>query len=81
MEHQKSNPHNISRRNFLGTTSAGVLALSLTPLGFACSTGSKPDSNFGGVQIGAITYSWRSMPSTAEDIIKYCVEQGLAQLN
>lgn len=27
-----------------------------------------------GVRIGAITYSWRSMPSSARDIINYCKE-------
>ena len=26
----------------------------------------KPDSNFGGVQIGAITYSFRALPSSAD---------------
>jgi len=33
-----------------------------------------------GVQIGAITYSWRSMPSTPEDIIAYCQEAGITEL-
>jgi sugar phosphate isomerase/epimerase len=33
-----------------------------------------------GVQIGAITYSWRSMPSSAEDIIGYCQEAGITEL-
>ena len=31
--------------------------------------GNKPNSEFGGVQVGAITYSWRSMPGSAEDIL------------
>lgn len=33
-----------------------------------------------GVKIGAITYSWRSMPSTPEDIIKYCKETQIQTL-
>ena len=33
----------------------------------------KPNSKFGGVQIGAITYSFRSMPGSVDDLIKYCV--------
>jgi sugar phosphate isomerase/epimerase len=33
-----------------------------------------------GVQIGAITYSWRSMPGSAEDIIRYCKETGITSL-
>lgn len=41
---------------------------------------SKPNSKFNGVQIGAITYSFRSMPSTAEDILKYTVQCGLSSL-
>ena len=39
-----------------------------------------PDSNFGGVQIGAITYSWRSMPGGVENIIKYCNEAGISSI-
>ena len=41
---------------------------------------SKPNSKFNGVQIGAITYSFRSMPSSAEDILKYAVQCGLSSL-
>jgi sugar phosphate isomerase/epimerase len=37
----------------------------------------KPNSNFDGVQISVITYSFRSMPSTAEDLLKYLLECGL----
>jgi len=40
----------------------------------------KPNSNFNGVQIGAITYSYRSMPSTAEDLLKYIVKSGLSSV-
>ncbi|WP_321474928.1 sugar phosphate isomerase/epimerase [uncultured Paludibaculum sp.] len=38
------------------------------------------NSKFGGVQIGAITYSFRALPSTAEDVLKYCVETGLSSI-
>lgn len=38
----------------------------------------KPNSNFGGVQIGVITYSFRSLSSTAEDTLKYCLECGIS---
>lgn len=34
----------------------------------------KPNSVFNGVQVGAISYSWRSMPCSAEDVLKYCKE-------
>lgn len=46
-----------------------------------CATKSdKVDSNFKGVQIGVITYSWRSMPSTPQDIISYCLQNGISSI-
>jgi sugar phosphate isomerase/epimerase len=38
----------------------------------------KPNSVFGGVQIGTITYSFRSLPSSADDVLKYCVDCGIS---
>ncbi len=38
----------------------------------------KPNSNFGGVQIGAITYSFRALPGSAEETLRYCVECGIS---
>ncbi len=38
----------------------------------------KPDSNFGGVQIGAITYSFRALPSSGEEVLKYCLDCGIS---
>ncbi|MBT3382198.1 MAG: sugar phosphate isomerase/epimerase [Prolixibacteraceae bacterium] len=77
---KKSN--SISRRKFIGTSTAATAALSFIPMSFGCNSASsaKPNSKFGGVQIGAITYSWRSMPSTAEDILKYCLEAGISSI-
>lgn len=40
----------------------------------------KPNSNFGGVQIGAITYSFRALPASAEETLKYCVECGISAI-
>ncbi|HDR52885.1 MAG TPA: hypothetical protein ENN90_14905 [Mariniphaga anaerophila] len=64
--------YGLSRRKFIGSAATAAAALSFAPTSFAgFLTGSaKPDSNFKGVQIGAITYSWRSMPSTAQDILR-----------
>ncbi len=73
----------VTRRTFVGTAAA---ALSMSPLrraalnAFAGPAAEKPNSKFGGVQIGAITYSWRSMPSTADDIIKYCTMAGISSI-
>jgi sugar phosphate isomerase/epimerase len=79
----------ISRRKFLGSTAAAA-ALTMVPLNYACKNktaavaeptlSDKPNSNFGGVQIGAITYSWRSMPGGVENIIKYCKEAGISSI-
>lgn len=38
----------------------------------------KPNSRFGGVQIGAITYSFRALPSSADEVLKYCVDCGIS---
>jgi len=43
-----------------------------------CTGEKKPTSKFNGVQIGAITYSYRSMPDqTIQDILNYAVQSGL----
>lgn len=78
MKNKKLNS-TFSRRGFIGTTATAAAALSFTPLAFSC-TGTDSGSKFGGVQIGVITYSWRSMPGTAADILKYCIEGGISSL-
>jgi len=77
----------LSRRKFLGNT-ATVAAFSMIPVNLfsksspmvKATAGTPPDSNFGGIQIGAITYSWRSMPGGVENIIKYCKETGISSI-
>lgn len=55
-----------------------IAAIILSSLITGCSgSGAKQDAKYKGVQIGAITYSWRSMPCTAEDILKYCKQTGI----
>lgn len=67
----------LSRRRFLGTgalAATGMLFLSKTSLaGRILSADAKPNSVIAGVQIGVITYSFRSMPSSVEDLLKYCL--------
>jgi sugar phosphate isomerase/epimerase len=87
MERRIKSKEMLSRRKFLGSTAA-IAALSMVPISFSCKSTpvvkegaeTKPDSNFGGVQIGAITYSWRSMPGGIENIIKYCKEAGISSI-
>lgn len=73
----------ISRRKFLNTT-ASVAALSAIPFNYGfknlIASDQKPNSNFCGVHIGAITYSWRSMPESPQDIIRYCQLAGISTL-
>src|SRR6185312_11286442 len=41
----------------------------------------KPDSKIKGVQVGTITYSYRSMPDqSAEATLKYCVDSGISAI-
>lgn len=69
------------KKNFSIRKSAmALIALLLTVPFFSFSDTEKPDSNFNGVKIGIITYSWRSMPGTPEDIIKYCQQTGISSL-
>lgn len=46
----------------------------------AASLLAKPNSKFFGVQIGAITYSFRALPGSAEETLKYCVQCGISAI-
>jgi sugar phosphate isomerase/epimerase len=61
-----------TRRDF-GKAALGVAAA-------ARLMAAKPNSRFGGVQIGAITYSFRALPSSAEQVLGYCVECGISAI-
>jgi sugar phosphate isomerase/epimerase len=60
----------LTRRDFGKMTLAGATAARL--MGAA-----RPNSTFGGVHIGIITYSFRALPSSAEEVLKYCLECGI----
>jgi len=85
MESSKNSKNQVSRRKFLGLTAAAV-AFSAIPVNFSYGSelrtqkANKPNSKFGGVQVGAITYSWRSMPCSAEDVLKYCLQTGISSI-
>ena len=40
----------------------------------------KPNSKFFGVQIGVITYSFRSLPGAPEQLVQYCVNSGISAI-
>jgi hypothetical protein len=77
--------NDISRREFLGATSlaaAGLALFSGSAFGapaYIKNLG-KPNSLFNGVQIGVISYSWRSMPSSAEQVLQYCIDCNLSAI-
>lgn len=69
-----------TRREFTRLALAAAPALGLLPRSplFAQA---KPNSVFGGVQVGAITYSYRTMPDqSAEATLRYVVESGVSAI-
>jgi sugar phosphate isomerase/epimerase len=68
---------NISRRRFIGSTALAAAGMALASKSvFAAGSlfQSKPNSVINGVQIGVITYSFRSMPGSAEQLLQYCLQ-------
>lgn len=76
---------NNSRRNFLYKSSlaslgiflAGKATWGMESLNFF---DTKPHSKFQGVQIGVITYSFRSMPGSAAQILQYCIDSNISAI-
>ena len=74
---------NYTRREFGKLALAGLPAAALleTPLFGSALVQAKPNSKFGGVQIGVITYSYRSMPDqSAEATLKYVLDSGISAI-
>ena len=69
----------ITRREFI-CSAAAIAAYTMMPQPVLCQVTRKPNSNFKGVQIGIISYSFRSLPSTADDILNYLVKLGLSSV-
>lgn len=67
--------HMHSRKDFLTTAAALSGGLLLPQYNWAMGPG--PNSKFAGVQIGAITYSFRSMPGNIDQLIEYCTACGI----
>lgn len=68
-----------SRRTFLKNGSLATLGL-LTAPSFLKAAGlfNGPGSKIAGVQIGVITYSYRSMPGSLQEILNYTVNSGIS---
>ncbi len=74
-----------SRRQFLGAAALALAGAALAPAptfgapAFIQNLG-KPNSRFNGVQIGVITYSFRSLPVDAEQVLRYCTTCNVSAL-
>jgi len=83
MKNQNHKKGNYSRRKFIGSAAAitGATLLSNPILGntFRLDTAS-PFGKFKGVNLGVITYSFRSMPGTADDLLGYLAQLGLGSV-
>jgi len=55
----------------------GRIALASIPAGQLLAA-AMPNSIFGGVRIGVITYSFRALPGSAEQTLNYCLECGIS---
>ncbi len=80
---KSNNNGSVSRRNFVKSSAAAVAGLSFTSsFGFPSiiKNFQKPDSRFNGVQIGVISYSFRSLPVNAEQLLKYCVDTNISAI-
>lgn len=72
----------ITRRRFLGTAAIGA-AGSAAALGYSFSSGtlrSAPNSKVNGVQLGATTYSYRTIPHSLEEVLDYALQAGINAL-
>ena len=58
------------------STLACLFTLSLQ----AQSVSTKPNSKFEGIQIGVITYSYRSMPHDVDKLIEFCLASGISAI-
>ena len=83
MSNSKKTIQNNSRRNFLyqsSLASLGLVFMGKNTLAANSFFLANPNSKIKGVQIGAITYSFRSMPGTAEQLIQYLKEAGISAI-
>lgn len=83
MSNSKKTIQNNSRRNFLyqsSLASLGLVFMGKNTLAANSFFLANPNSKIKGVQIGAITYSFRSMPGSAEQLLQYLKEAGISAI-
>jgi sugar phosphate isomerase/epimerase len=69
----------MQRRTFLGGAAA-LAASTMMPGSGRAADYARPNSNFHGVQIGVITYSYRSLPGSAEQLLDYIIRCGISSV-
>ena len=82
---KKTNLKPVTRREFIGTSAlalAGFAMSSQQVLGAPAILRNlgKPNSKFNGVQLGTITYSFRSLPTSAEQVLQYCKDANVSAI-
>jgi sugar phosphate isomerase/epimerase len=83
MPANKLNANNTTRREFLikgSIASMGVMLAGPAAWAKPFYVGAKPSSKFEGVQIGVITYSYRSMPGSVQQLLQYVVDSGISAI-
>jgi sugar phosphate isomerase/epimerase len=75
----------VSRREFIEKSALAITGLALSSRhAFSAPTIlknlGKPNSKFNGVQLGVISYSFRSLPTNAEQVLKYCVDANVSAI-
>ena len=71
----------ISRRNFMTITPLAVAGLLLKGDSNLLNLWSdKPNSKFAGVQMGVITYSFRSMPHDIDQLLQFCLDTNVSAM-
>ena len=75
----------VSRREFIGKSALAITGLVISSQ-HVFGTPSilknlgKPNSKFNGVQLGTISYSFRSLPTNAEQVLKYCLDANVSAI-
>src|SRR5215204_6032303 len=72
-----------TRRYFgkLALTAMPAVAVSKTSLAALAQAGARPNSTINGIDLGTITYSYRSMPDqSAAAILRYVVDSGISRI-
>lgn len=86
MKHENfKNNDGLSRREFISKTAFAVTGVALASQSVIGAPAilrnlGKPNSKFNGVQIGVISYSFRSLPCNAEQVLKYCVDANISAI-